>query len=112
MRSVYPDSEGMPVLPAGTFVTTEQSPLKERWGGWYADGKLPDIGMANAVTSNPEDHPEQLTHSMASLDQQFDTSPYLTAHSDAVAAAGSGTSNAPAQFAVASRGRDGESHSR
>lgn len=84
MRSVYPDSEGMPVLPAGTFVTTEQSPLKERWGGWYADGKLPDIGMANAVTSDL-DHPDQLTHSMASLDRQFDTGPYLTAHSDAVA---------------------------
>jgi hypothetical protein len=84
MRSVYPDSDGMPVLPAGTFVTTEQSPLKERWGGWYADGKLPDRGMANAVTCDP-DHPDQLTQSIASLDRQFDASPYLTAHSDAVA---------------------------
>lgn len=84
MRSVYPDSDGMPVLPAGTFVTTEQSPLKERWGGWYADGKLPEMGMANAVTIDPN-HPDQLTRSMASLDRQFDASPYLTAHSDAVA---------------------------
>jgi len=84
MRSVYPDSDGMPVLPAGTFVTTEQSPLKERWGGWYADGKLPDLGMSNAVASD-SDHPDQLTRSIGSLDRQFDVSPYLSGHSDAVA---------------------------
>lgn len=84
MRSIYPDSDGMPILPAGTFVTTEQSPLKERWGGWYADGKLPVAGMANAVARDT-DHPDQLTQSMAPLDRQFDVAPYLTGHSDAVA---------------------------
>lgn len=84
MRSVYPDADGMPVLPAGTFVTTEQSPLKERWGGWYMDGNLPDPGMGNGMVSDL-DHPDHLTQSMASLDQQFDVAPYLGGHSDAVA---------------------------
>jgi hypothetical protein len=84
MRSVYPDSDGFPVLPAGTFVTTEQSPLKERWGGWYVDGKLPDMGMANALVIDPA-HPDQLTRSAAPLARQLDLSPYLSAHSDAVA---------------------------
>lgn len=84
MRSVYPDSDGQPILPAGTFVTTEQSPLNQRWGGWYADGKLRTIGMGNAVARDIQ-HPEQLTGSMESLDRMFDVSPYLTPHSDAVA---------------------------
>jgi hypothetical protein len=83
-RSVYPDSEGMPILSAGTFVTTEQSPLSERWGGWYADGKLPDPGMANAIVLDA-DQPDQFTRSAASLDQQFDVKPYLSAHADPVA---------------------------
>lgn len=83
-RSVYPDSDGMPILSAGTFVTTEQSPLKERWGGWYADGKLADPGMANAILLDA-DHPEQLTRPAQSLDEQFDAKPYLSAHADPVA---------------------------
>lgn len=83
-RSVYPDSEGMPILSAGTYVTTEQSPLSQRWGGWYADGKLADMGMANAIVLDA-DHPDQFTRSEASLDQQFDAKPYLTAHADPVA---------------------------
>jgi hypothetical protein len=82
-RSVYPDSDGMPILAAGTFVTTEQSPLSERWGGWYADGKLPDAGLANAIVLDG-DHPEQLTRSSEPLDQQFDIKPYLTSHADPV----------------------------
>ncbi len=39
MRSVYPDGEGQPILPAGTFVTSDQSPMEERWGGWYVTGR-------------------------------------------------------------------------
>ena len=38
VRSVFADSDGQPILPAGTFVTTHESPLKERWGGWYVSG--------------------------------------------------------------------------
>lgn len=84
MRSVYPDSDGMPVLPAGTFVTTDQSPMKERWGGWYLDGKLSDPGMANAVVSDL-DHPDHLAQSTEALEGQFDVSPYLASHGDVVA---------------------------
>lgn len=83
-RSVYPDSDGQPILSAGTFVTTEQSPMSERWGGWYADGKLANSGMANAIVLDG-DHPDQFTRSAEPLDQQFDAKPYLSAHADAVA---------------------------
>lgn len=34
MRSVFADATGQPILNAGTFLTTELSPLEERWGGW------------------------------------------------------------------------------
>jgi hypothetical protein len=82
-RSVYPDSDGMPILTAGTYVTTEQSPLSERWGGWYADGKLANPGMADAIVLDG-DHPEQFSRSDEPLDQQFDLKPYLSAHADPV----------------------------
>ena len=38
LRSVYPDAAGQPVLSAGTFLTTQESPFAERWGGWYVTG--------------------------------------------------------------------------
>jgi hypothetical protein len=38
LRSVYPDADGQPVLSAGTFLTTQQSPFEQRWGGWYVTG--------------------------------------------------------------------------
>ena len=38
VRSVFPDADGQPVLSAGTFLTTHESPLSERWGGWYVTG--------------------------------------------------------------------------
>jgi len=84
MRSVYPDSDGIPILSAGTFATTERSPLKERWGGWYMDGTIHELGMGNGIASDP-DHADQLTRSSESLSKQVDLDPYLTEHSDGVA---------------------------
>jgi hypothetical protein len=39
MRSVYPGPDGQPEFRAGTFLTTDNSPMEERWGGWYVTGK-------------------------------------------------------------------------
>jgi hypothetical protein len=39
MRSVFPDANGQPIFTAGTYITTDQSPMRERWGGWYVTGK-------------------------------------------------------------------------
>ena len=38
LRSVYSDASGQPVLSAGTFLTTQESPFAQRWGGWYVTG--------------------------------------------------------------------------
>ena len=83
MRSVYPDQQGMPVFSAGTYLTTDRSPMNQRWGGWYMDGKAGDGGMGNSFVDDPA-HPEHLTARPASLSEQFDTGAYLSPHGDPV----------------------------
>jgi hypothetical protein len=62
-------------------------PLDQRWGGWYVTGQLGGLrhlGNVDQATflRNPEARaPDQLL----SLDTTFDTSGYLTPHSDVVA---------------------------
>jgi hypothetical protein len=36
--SVYAWADGMPELGSGSFVTTDRSPISERWGGWFVTG--------------------------------------------------------------------------
>jgi hypothetical protein len=88
MRSVYPDANGMPILTAGTFVTTDQSPLKERWGGWYMDGSLakqPTMGNGVAEDSG---QPEKLAGAgVCEFSKRFEISAYLGHHSDVIALA-------------------------
>ena len=85
MRSVYPDSEGMPLLTAGTYITTDQSPYNQRWGGWYMDGQLAKLNTMGGEIARDPDHPEQMSPLETELDRPFDPSAYLTPHSDAVA---------------------------
>lgn len=39
VRSIFPDADGRPLGAAGSFDTTEASPIAERWGGWYVTGR-------------------------------------------------------------------------
>lgn len=39
VRSVFPDPRGNPILTAGTKLTTHESPMAERFGGWYVTGR-------------------------------------------------------------------------
>ena len=53
VRSVYPDNEGNAILRAGTFFTTDHSPWRERWGGWYVTGTHGDeVHMGNLLAPN------------------------------------------------------------
>jgi hypothetical protein len=81
MRSVYPDARGMPILSAGTFVTTQDSPLKERWGGWYISGFDADGHLGNTLFQEQEGSDPQ----PAGATQLKDASKYLAPRSDAVA---------------------------
>ena len=82
LRSIYPNPTGTQATHSESFITGQDSPLHERWGGWYVTGSVGhQIHMGNAVVQD-KDHPEQLDR-LAVLN--FDTSAYLTRHSDVVA---------------------------
>ncbi|WP_205678933.1 hypothetical protein [Aquisphaera insulae] len=89
VRSVYPDASGQPAFNAGTFSTSHESPLRERWGGWYVTGTHgTQVHMGNALVTDRE-HPEKLDlragANLLDLSKRFDTSAYLAPGSDIVA---------------------------
>ena len=74
----------------GTWrLTTDQTPLDERWGGWYVTGTHGgQTHMGNVVLSVPADAAlDQVPSSgnLTDLTGLLDTEPYLTGHSDIVA---------------------------
>jgi hypothetical protein len=90
LRSVHPDQSGMPVLTAGTSLTTQDTPLEERWGGWYVTGTHGDRRhMGNVMAkSRDDDGPLDVDAgaNLVSLTDRFDTAPYLNGgNSDIVA---------------------------
>lgn len=92
VRSVHPDSRGQPILSAGTFLTNHNSPLSERWGGWYVTGTHGDQKhLGNVVTERPSNHDRQartewpVRGNLTDLASLADTSHYLAPHSDIVA---------------------------
>lgn len=89
VRSVYPQHDGQPTYSAGTFLIDHSSPLKERWGGWYVTGKHgSQRHMGNAFMRDDENDPRQFSMdagaNITELNNFFDTTSYLTAHSDIV----------------------------
>jgi hypothetical protein len=96
MTSVIPDTTGRPIYNAGVFSTTDQSPLPERWGGWYVTGTHgPQVHMGNLVLDIPPSLPGIARNrvsvdraegaNLTTLAERVDTSPYLTDTSDIVA---------------------------
>jgi hypothetical protein len=95
MRSVVTDRYGYTVA-TDSGATSDQTPLSKRWGGWYvtgSDGGLTHMGnvMAPALAHEMGHVPTYLSrtkldgHALPTLKERFDTDPYLTPHSDAVA---------------------------
>jgi hypothetical protein len=88
-RSVFPDAEGQPILSAGTFRINFESPIKERWGGWYVTGKSGAQKHMGNVISADREHPEKTDFTagtnVTDLTKYIETSSYLTPHSDIAA---------------------------
>jgi hypothetical protein len=58
---------GYPAAGAHSYVTGHESPMNQRWGGWYVSGAQgPEIAMGNAL-------------------EHFNSADYLTGSSDVVA---------------------------
>jgi hypothetical protein len=54
LRSVYASPDGTLLPGAPTYITDQDSPLGERWGGWYVSGKAGDPGLTMANAAAPQ----------------------------------------------------------
>lgn len=84
IRSVIPDENAHARLSEGTTLVTDATPLKDRWGGWYVTGSSDDPHLGNRWSVD-ESTVEPARSNLKNLNQQIDTSKYLTPRSDIVA---------------------------
>lgn len=81
LRSVYPTASGNQAGQTPSFITGHQSPLKERWGGWFVTGTRPGQNfMGNGVVEDRQ-HPDR----MKEISGSFSRAAYLSPESDIVA---------------------------
>jgi hypothetical protein len=97
VRSVIPDRYGYGLAPVGKSVTTDQTPLADRWGGWYITGTHGDQRhMGNVIAPVLSHEVGNMKSYLATaklpeggnvtdLSGRLDLEPYLTPHSDLVA---------------------------
>jgi len=89
VRSVLTGASGLPILSAGTYRTDHTSPLAQRWGGWYVTGKHGDQRHLGNLVVRGQSEPREIDNSaglnVVDLATRFDTTKYLTPHSDLVA---------------------------
>jgi hypothetical protein len=81
LRSLSVNPSGTQAAQTDSFITGHQSPMKERWGGWYVTGTHGRLShMGNSVAGERESGANVMD-----LSKFFDTSAYLTDQSDIVA---------------------------
>ncbi len=96
MLSVLPNPEGSAV-GAASLLTNDQSPMLERWGGWYVTGTHGrQQHLGNKIFREPASRKIDLKEyvkqadlsdglNLTDLSKGVDTTPFLTPHSDIVA---------------------------
>jgi hypothetical protein len=89
VRSVFSDAGGLPILSSCTYRVDQTTPLEKRWGGWYVSGTHGDQKhLGNLIVRGRPDRDDvdnSAGQNQTCLDGRFDTSKYLTPHSDIVA---------------------------
>jgi hypothetical protein len=89
VRSVFPDTDGQPIIAAGSFLTNPSSPLSQRWGGWYVTGTHGDQTHLGNFTLAERKKPKQIENAagqnVRNLSGYCDVTHYLSPHSDIVA---------------------------
>jgi hypothetical protein len=84
VRSVYPDADGHAILSKGSGLITHQTPVQERWGGYYVTGSVSLPHLGNATFTNARES-EPALHSLENLSGMIDTAKYPRPTSDIVA---------------------------
>jgi hypothetical protein len=89
LRSIYATPSGTQAPYTAAPVTGQETPLRERWGGWYVTGRHgSQLHMGNVTVADTE-HPESIDRAaganLTSLAGRFDPSVYLSDQSDIVA---------------------------
>jgi hypothetical protein len=82
LKSSYAADTGTPVAGARTYITDQDSPYSERWGGWYITRPAIDGTLANRVAATGA---TGKTPELAAIAQPYDPKAYLTPGSDEVA---------------------------
>lgn len=89
VRSVLPDTDGQPVIAAGSFLTNPSSPFSQRWGGWYVTGSHGDQSHVGNFLLTERKKPKEIQNAagqnVLELSSHCDVSQYLSPHSDIVA---------------------------
>lgn len=87
--SGYTNAGGRLVSHEGWILTSDRTPLRSRWGGWYVTGFHGDqVHLGNLIIGDLSDFErldELRVGNLESLDGVVDTSAYLTNRSDIVA---------------------------
>lgn len=82
LRSVLTHLTGTPVSGTKNYISDQESPLDERWGGWFVSGSLAEKTLANRAA--PADATAKSVK-LESLPETFDPRSFLAPGSDAVA---------------------------
>lgn len=84
VRSVFPDASGHALLSLGSTTVTHETPIKDRWGGYYVTGSSfhPHLGNRVFEETGPVGPGKQ---NLTTLEGRIDVSRYPRPTSDVVA---------------------------
>ena len=87
VRSVHTAADGLPIFNKGTFHVGHETPLEQRWGGWYVTGTHGKAShMGNVFSAEEEESGDPTAGlNLTSVSERFQAGRYLSPHSDIVA---------------------------
>lgn len=89
LRSIFTTPTGTQATHTHAYITGQESPLEERFGGWYVtglSGRRLHMGNVTAADENDPEHLDRASgNNVTDLSKWFDISSYLTPYSDIVA---------------------------
>ncbi len=85
VRSVLTSASGNAKGGAPVYTMGHETPLPQRWGGWYVTGSQTAAEPPHMGNYKSESGPSAFGLTLPSLDGVVDTSRYLSGHSDIVA---------------------------